>query len=253
MYYHKAMQYGKFASVYDTLMSGVDYDSWAEYVAGFIPHGSSVLECACGTGKISLRLARMGYNVIATDISEDMLMVAAESQRASCLAGKKLRFIRMDMRELTLNKKVDCVAACCDGVNYLTSEEDALSFFRSANRVLKKGGALLFDISSFHKLENVLGNNCFTDSNAEAPYMWQNTFDERSRLVRMDLTFFKRRGELYERFDETHIQRAWMAEELIALMHNTGFEAEAYRCFTREPYGENDERIQFAAVKTEDI
>lgn len=253
MYYHRAMQYGKFASVYDTLMSGVDYDSWAEYVAGFIPRGSGVLECACGTGKISLRLAKMGYSVIATDISEDMLMIASDSQRASGLAGTKLRFIRMDMRELSLNKKADCVVSCCDGVNYLTSDEDALSFFRTANRALKKGGKLLFDISSEYKLQNVLGNNCFTDPNPEAPYMWQNVFDSRSRLIRMDLTFFKRKGELYERFDETHIQRAWSVDEMITLVEKCGFEADAYRCFTREPCGAKDERIQFAAVKTEDI
>lgn len=252
MYYHIVMQYGKFASIYDTLMSGVDYDLWASYVAGFIPRGSLVYECACGTGKISLRLAGMNYSIVASDISEDMLMVAASSQRESGLAGSRLRFVRMDMRELSFNKKADCVIACCDGVNYLTSDEDALAFFRSAHASLKPGGLLLFDVSSEYKLSAVLGNNCFIDNGREAAYMWQNTYDERSRLIRMDLAFFKKQDRLYERFDETHIQRAYSVDELKDMLLEAGFAPEAYRCFSREPVGEKDERIQFVAVRTED-
>ena len=41
-------------------MCDVDYDSWAEYVASFMQPGAAVLEGACGTGQISLRLAKKG-------------------------------------------------------------------------------------------------------------------------------------------------------------------------------------------------
>ena len=231
-------------------MRGVDYDSWAGYAASFMRPGSDVLECACGTGQISLRLAKMGFSVTASDISDDMLMVAAENQREAGLAFAKLRFIRMDMRELSCHKKVDHVAACCDGVNYLTSRADVKRFFDSAYAVLKPGGTLLFDVSSRYKLEKILGSNSFVDNGEQVAYMWQNNYDEDTKLIDMELSFFVKQGDRYERFDERHIQRAHSVRELGAWLNEAGFEYEAYYCFTREPVKADDERIQFVARKS---
>ena len=69
--------YGKFAGLYDPLMKDVDYDRWAEYIASFLPEGSlRIADCACGTGEITLRLAKLGHILTGVDISEDMLRVA---------------------------------------------------------------------------------------------------------------------------------------------------------------------------------
>ena len=190
MYYNPHMQYGKFASLYDRLMSDVDYDAWADYVGSFIPDGSDILECACGTGEISLRLAKKGYSVTATDVSDDMLMIASRKQREAGLAGSRLRFVRMDMRKLDHHKRVGCILCTCDGVNYLTSREDVKSFFSSAYSLLKPGGLLLFDISSRYKLEHVLGCNCFADTGEDFPYIWQNAYDEKTKLISLELSFF---------------------------------------------------------------
>ena len=249
MYYNPIMQYGKFAALYDGFMSGVDYDGWADYIAGFIPKGGEVFECACGTGEISLRLAKKGFSVTASDISQDMLMIAAAKQRAQGLAGAGLRFVRMDMCGFSLNKQADCIIACCDGVNYLTGREQVKSFFACAYAGLKENGLLLFDVSSRHKLKNVLGNNCFIDNGREAAYMWQNTYDDESKLIRMELSFFKKTGALYERFDETHIQRAQSERELISWLEGAGFKAEARSFMKDTPPKAEDERIQFIARK----
>lgn len=243
------MQYEGFASVYDTLMAGVDYGAWADHIASMLPARASVLECACGTGEISLRLARKGFSVTATDISAEMLSIAQEKQRRAGLALSSLRFARMDMRSPELNKKVDAVIACCDGVNYLTSREDVKKFFSAAYRALKPDGVLIFDISSRYKLENVLGNNCFIDNGREAAYLWQNEYDPETKLIRMELSFFKREGGLYRRIDETHIQRAHSVRELGNWLEETGFTWEA-KGFLKDSAPEKDEeRIGFTAHK----
>lgn len=249
MYYNRDMQYGDFAFVYDALMRDVDHDGWADYAAGFIPGGASVLECACGTGEMSLRLARRGFSVTACDVSESMLMVAAEKQREQGMFKAELKFFRTDMRSLPSGKKYGCVAAFCDGVNYLTSREDVKRFFSSAHSVLKEGGVLIFDISSRFKLENVLGNNTFADDGRELAYMWQNAYDPESKLIEMKLSFFINRNGLYERIDETHIQRAHSVREITSWLRETGFEPEAFGFMTHEPPKETDERIQFIARK----
>ncbi len=257
--------YTHLARLYDGFMDNVDYMAWAEYVSrlirralGFdelapLPRPVRLLECGCGTGNMTLPLARLGYEVTASDISDEMLAVASEKARR---AGLRVPFVRMDMRELSLHRPPDAVIACCDCVNYLLSEEEAGRFFRSAHSLLKPGGVLAFDISSSYKLEALLGNNAFTDSNEGGAYFWQNCFDEKSRLIEMKLEFFIKTaaasgGEaLYKREAETHIQRAHSEKELKRLLEGAGFSrTEAFDCFTLEPPHEKSERIQFIAVR----
>lgn len=243
------MQYGRFACVYDRLMSGVDYSGWAGYVSGFLPERASVIECACGTGQITLRLASAGHTVLATDSSEDMLRVASEKLRLAGAVSSRVRFAQMDMRRLCAHKPADAVVCCCDGVNYLLSREDCKKFFNSAYAALRPNGLLLFDVSSRYKLSSVLGQNCFADSDDVSPYMWQNTYDSETKLIKMELTFFVKNGGMYERFDETHIQRAHSVRELRSWLEECGFEAKEYECFTENEPSDNTERIQFAARK----
>ena len=243
------MQYEKFASIYDRLMADVDREGWADYLMEFIPKGASVLECACGTGEMSIALSKRGLNVTAADLSEEMLSEAAQKQREAGFASRGLRFVKMDMRSLVSHKRVDCVVSCCDGANYLTSREDLKKFFSSAWDVLKPGGLLLFDVSSRYKLSKVIGNNCFVENGEDIAYLWQNCYDDASKLIRMELSFFIKRGELYERVDETHLQRAHSVREIENALRETGYECSAYGFLTHDAPKETDERIQFAARK----
>ena len=246
--------YGAFAHSYDRMMHDVDYAAWSSYIDALLQKADakSVLECACGTGGITIPLAKKGYCIVGTDISEDMLMEARQNALRAGL--RMLPFVRQSMTALSVHKPVDAVLSVCDGVNYLTDTTDVKAFFQSASRCLKPGGLLLFDISSEYKLSYILGNATFTETTDEYAYIWENVFDPESRLIEMDLTFFVREGTLYRRFTEQHIQRAHTEREILALLEETGFsDCRAYEAFSENPVRANSERIQFTAIKKETI
>ena len=243
------MQYGKFATIYDLLMRDVPYDAWADYVIKMLDGCQTVLECACGTGEITYRLAKAGFDVIAADISDDMLRIATEKLRSMGGLSKRVHFIQMDMQRIVLHKPVDCVICCCDGVNYLTSDRAVQRFFNAAYSSLKPNGILLFDISSRYRLSTDLGCTTFFETGQDASYIWQNTYDDAAKLIKMELTFFKKQAALYERFDETHVQRAHSLKEIMSWLDKCGFDATAYDCFTQNPPMPNSERIQFFSRK----
>ncbi|MBQ6235287.1 MAG: class I SAM-dependent methyltransferase, partial [Clostridia bacterium] len=115
---------------------------------------------------------------------------------------------------------------------------------------LKPGGLLLFDISSPYKFRRILGTNTFTEETEEYAYIWKNNYDPKSRLCEMTLTGFVKRGEQYDRFTETHLQRAHTAEEIRSALKRAGFEnVRSYDAFTRNPAKASSERIQFAAIR----
>ena len=240
--------YSAFAAGYDRMMADVDYDGWAEYIDGFLREAGAktVLECACGTGSLTVRLGRKGYGITGSDLSEDMLMVA----RAKALdAGLRfLPFVRQDMQRIALHKPVDAVVCACDGVNYLLDGPEA--FFCAAYGVLKPGGLLLFDVSSAYKLSAVLADNTFAAAGTDWAYIWENQYHPRLKRVDMLLTGFLKRGEGYARFEERHSQRAYDLEELTSALTKAGFgDIQVYEAFTRNTPAHTAERLQFTARK----
>jgi SAM-dependent methyltransferase len=243
-------QYSAFAQVYDKMMHDVDRDIWIDYLDGFLKENGAhtVMDCACGTGANAIRLYQRGYHVTANDASPEMLMEARNN--AFRERSKGIIFICEDMRKLKLHKTIDAIVCVCDGVNYLTSTQDLVSFFIHAAGCLKPGGLLLFDVSSPYKFRRILGTNTFTEETEEYAYIWKNNYDPESRLCEMELTGFVKRGEQYDRFTETHLQRAHSAEEIRKALKKAGFsDVQSYDCFTRDPVRANSERIQFAAIR----
>lgn len=215
--------YSGFAGVYDLLMDDFDYPSWAEYYMELLARAGvrpgSLCDCACGTGSMSVEFARRGLRVTGVDISREMLEPAANKARQN---GVSIQFVCQDMTRLALPKPVDALVCACDGVNYLTTDGRALAFFRAAHRATRPGGALAFDVSSPHKLREVLGNAFFGEERDEVAYLWQNAL--KGDIVTMDISFFLREGSgLYRRVAETHRQRIYEPEQLKALLEQAGF------------------------------
>ncbi|MEA5002834.1 MAG: methyltransferase domain-containing protein [Christensenella sp.] len=245
-------QYEALAGVYDALMYDAGYDEWAAYILKLLDHaqvpkGSRVLEYACGTGNITLPLAKAGFAIVAMDISEEMLFAAQEKTRRQALC---VEYAAGDMCSFVLNKPADVAVCACDGVNYVLEEKQLAVFFRQVYSNLKKDGAFLFDISSHYKLAHVLGNEFYFDDGDGQTYFWQNAYDENTKLLAMDIILFVAEGEGYKRYDERHTQRAWTQKEITAALQTAGFEdINAYAFLTDKHPAKQEERIQFTAIR----
>ncbi|MBM7615919.1 class I SAM-dependent DNA methyltransferase [Alkaliphilus hydrothermalis] len=239
--------YNDFAYVYDRLMEDVDYQRWVEYIEEIFRRQQvspkKILELACGTGNITIPLADKGHEVMAIDLSQDMLMVAKDKALSK---GKEILFIQQDMTELQLEGEFDTVLCMCDGINYIIGETQLLDLFKKIKNHLVEGGLFIFDISSYYKLQNTLGNHTFGENQGDLCYLWENYFDEEEDILEMNLTFFIQEKNLYKKFEEFHQQRAYTAEELLGLLKEVGFNAiNYYNEFTFEEVQENSQRIFF--------
>ncbi len=247
--------YQAFAELYDELMDDVDYESWADYYTRLLSiygvRNGKICECACGTGGLTIPLYKRGFQMTGVDISREMLWEAAQKSRK---LGIAMPFVQQDMKALNLHRPMDAVLATCDGVNYLLTEEDLLSFFRAAHRAVKPGGALIFDVSTPHKLKNVLCSGLMAEDRENITYMWQNSWNERQRTVSLDLVFFVREKEnQYRRIEEHQKQRAWDEKTLKENLWHAGFRAVSiYGDFTLNSSTDENQRWHVAATRSED-
>ncbi|MCL2386319.1 MAG: class I SAM-dependent methyltransferase [Defluviitaleaceae bacterium] len=266
--------YEGFASMYDALMTDAPYDTWAAYINDLLATAAQppfadnlhsgqharleascsfqskkllVLDLACGTGNITLRLAKMGYDLIGVDASEDML---AEANRKAYEQGEKILFLAQDMRELDLYGTVDAVVCVCDGMNYILTDEDLLTVFKRVRLFLNAGGVFMFDMNTEYKFKE-FENLIFEDKGegGEA-YEWQNHYNPETKINEYHMTFYyENDNDNTESFSELHRQRAYPLVDVCNMLIEAGFVSVAMRDdYTSQPPKAESTRVVFIAA-----
>lgn len=209
------MTYGKFAYLYDELMKDVPYDEWVSIVtekwSKYECQGKKLLDLACGTGELSIRFAKAGFEVTGVDLSADMLTVA---QMKAANNGLKLPFYQQNMVELDLYESFDVIGVFCDSLNYLQTEEEVIETFAKIYDLLDEDGFFIFDVHSVHKIMNIFMNQTFTHDEEDICYIWNCFQGDYPLSIEHELTFFVQDDESgkYDRYDEFHSQRTFPVE-----------------------------------------
>ncbi|MCI8292994.1 MAG: methyltransferase domain-containing protein [Hespellia sp.] len=238
--------YTCFASVYDIFMDNIPYDEWAAYLYDLFREyqveGGLMLELGCGTGAMTERMAAYGYDMIGVDNSEEMLEAALEKKLES---GCDILYLQQDMREFELYGTVRGIYSVCDSLNYITEEEDLVRVFHWVNNYLDPGGIFIFDFNTEYKYREILGQQTIAENREDCSFIWENEYDEEQKINTYDLTLFiRQQGKLYEKYEETHFQRAYTLQNIQELLERAGLlYITAYDAFTRNSPSKTSERI----------
>jgi ubiquinone/menaquinone biosynthesis C-methylase UbiE len=132
------------------LNDGGHYDACHAYLVEDLPFwkslarpGTSVLELACGTGRIAIPMAQSGAIVTGVEVNDSML---EHARRKSGAAGVAIEWIQGDMRSFSLpSTAYDLIAIGFNGINLLLSVDEALACLRCCRRHLAPRGRLVID------------------------------------------------------------------------------------------------------------
>lgn len=219
------MAYEYLAGCYDRFTADVDYAAWANYLEKYFSRSKlpihTVLDLACGTGSLTCELARRGYEMIGSDLSEEMLALAAEKARD--VDGIPPIFLHQAMEDLDLYGTIDACVCCLDSVNYVTRPKLLARAFQRVHTFLMPGGLFLFDINTPDKLRGLDGQ-LFMDEDEDTCCIWRADYSPRRRICTygMDL-FFREDGDLWRRMEEVHEEYAYEPDELERMLRQAGF------------------------------
>lgn len=247
------MSYGVFSEFYDALTANVSYDTVSQVLSSLLTrYGKSrglLLDLACGTGSVSVRLAQKGYEVIGVDLSPEML---SEAQNKAYSAGQNILFLCQDMTALDLYGTVDAAVCTLDGLCHLPDEESVFAALQKVSLFMNPGGVFLFDVNSVYKHRAVLGNNTFVYDTDDVYCVWQNTLLPDGVTVQMDLDFFEPVSDEgdYVRQSERFTERAYPRETLEAMLKKAGFTVlDVFDGYSGKPAHDTSERLLFAVRK----
>lgn len=248
------MIYDLIAPLYDRVNGDIDYVEWADFIENIIKreykagNPELVLDLGCGTGKMTIELAKRGYDMTGVDYSVEMLDIARENAISEGVADKML-WLCQDIREFELYGTVDAVVSCLDTINHLTSPSDVSECFSLVHNYLIPDGLFIFDINGKYKFENIYANQSYVMEDEESFCVWQNFYNPQSRLCDFYITLFEDNGDgSYTRYDEEQRERMYTLRSIKKLLADNGLEfIGAYADFDFTEGTDSSERIYVAA------
>lgn len=202
------MIYDTLASFYDALVKDDQAsDAWVKWITKYKKTGS-FLELACGSGEITLKLANLGFDLTALDLSSSMIQEASAKD-----VEKKIHFVCQDMKDLSNFGSFDAIACLCDSFNYILSKQEVKDFFEMVYYHLNPEGYFFFDTHSMDRLEEFEEEFNETGEIDGVDYQWSILSEE--DYIYQDFAFYLPNGRTIQ---EHHMQRVydpiWLKEVL---------------------------------------
>lgn len=248
--------YRHFASIYDYVMDTVPYDEWVAFVVSRLAQDQRprrILDACCGTGNVSVRLARAGFRVVGVDRSLSMLQMAEEKGRRLVEGGEvpphALAWVCQDVRALRLEQPVDAAVCLYDSLNYLLTPEDLQQALNAMAGAVRPGGLLVFDVYQRWDPDQQVPPKQIIQG-AGWSLIWENDFDRRTRHWRTNLKGVLREGHRRHRFTEEHVERAYSLAQVRKALAGAGLrEVRAFDGFADHPADRYTTRVVYQARK----
>lgn len=242
--------YHALAVSYDRLTSDVDYEATVEFYGQILRREGveprTAVDLACGTGSVTVLLAKQGLQVVGVDLSPEMLTVA--SQKAQSLPQPPT-FVCQPLQRLALPRGVDLAVCALDSLDYITDPADCREAIRRVYKALNPGGIFIFDVNTPQKLLAMDGQ-VFLDEDDDVYCVWRGEFDHGSNILSYGMDLFQRDGAVWHRSFEEHREYAYSQAQLVSYLKDAGFcRVRVYGDRRLQAPGPEEQRMYFSARK----
>lgn len=239
--------FGPVASVYDSLMSAIPYESWADYYQLLLAQQeiqpTRVLDVCCGTGTLCEILTDRGFAMTGFDLSPGMI---EQARRKATRHGMNIPYHVADARTVQLGERFEAAYSFFDSLNYITDPDGLrMAVLRVADHLVP-GGSFVFDLNTAYAFEARLFDMRDKRHHVPVRYEWKGHYNPDTRLIRVEMDFWA--GG--EKFHEVHRQRAHADEEVRTYLSEAGFtDVRAFHSYTLDPPRPKSDRIHYACVR----
>lgn len=243
--------YNKFATVYDQMQADLHSKKMVLYCRKLFKHfqinPTNGLDLCCGTGSAIIAFDKLGIKMSGLDQSAEMLAIAARKtkSRGVKLYQKSLpKFRLLDIIDSQKQVQFDLITSFYDSLNYMLSEKELQQTFVSVHSHLENDGWFIFDMNTPNALKTIWDEQVYAGVQDSIAWVWQNDYDKHKKKAACHATFFKKKGKLWERFDETHYEKGYTNSVIKKLLRESGFKIKGfYDCLTSDTPTRDSYRI----------
>jgi 2-polyprenyl-3-methyl-5-hydroxy-6-metoxy-1,4-benzoquinol methylase len=192
----------------------------------------SILDLACGHGRIANQLATRGYHVTGIDATAFFLQKAIQDAANS---GVQVKYLQGDMRSLNFQECFSCIINCFTAFGYFDDSDNKL-VLTEAYKALKPGGKLLIDIQNLSRLLQNFQPELVTERDGN--YMLARTrYDALTNRTHTERIIIRdgqvRRGEYFIRNFTFPEIRDWLLQTGFSQVEGYGYDGEPFAVDSR--------------------
>ncbi|SBW07367.1 class I SAM-dependent methyltransferase [uncultured Dysgonomonas sp.] len=209
--------------------------------------GAKILELCCGTGRLTIPIAKDGYDISGLDYTSSML---EQAKVKAAEAGLDIRFIEADIRTFDLQEKYDLIFIPFNSIHHLYKNEDLFKAFNAVKKHLKNGGLFLLDcfnpniqyiVEGEKEQKEIAGYT--TEDGREVLIKQTMRYENKTQVNRIEWHYYIN-GE----FDSIQNldMRMFFPQELDSYLERNGFDIiHKYGGFEEEPFDDKSEKQAF--------
>lgn len=173
-----------------------------------INKGSKIWDLACGKGRHSISLNKLGFMVVGTDLAYDSIALAAKS------SNEGLDFFVHDMRSPFRINYFNAVFNLFTSIGYFKNVSDNFLVFKNVDQALKPNGYFVVDFFNAKKVCNSIKPS-YIEKRGDI------LFNIHKQIVN---------NEIHKRIEFTDNGRNYFFEETVSLLTKSDFESFAAGC-----------------------
>lgn len=191
-----------------------------------VPEGGRVLDLGSGLGRISIGLAKLGYDVVGVDISAQYVKLAKKWAEKEGLS-KNARFYRIDSRKAsglaTIRKdKFHAIISIATSIGFYGQNAD-LKIFRQLSKNAKPGAILVIETANRDYLVRHFQDHGIAERDG---IIWYDSrrLDLESSFMKNSWKFYRKaRGSLQLIAEVPVTHRVYSIHELKEMVESTGW------------------------------
>jgi len=197
--------YTVLATIYDEMMSHVNYKRWAKYIFTILKRehfeNGLLLDIGCGTGEFLNKMLKYKSSLDGCDSSIEMLEVA--KRKLPQIGFQRSGF--PDLKEIPLHK-YDIIVCLFDTMNYLLNESELETSFNNVFRKLRSPGIFIFDVVTKSYCQQYFHNYVENEViEKQIAYARKSMFDPILDMQVNNIRIYTRQGI----FEEVHKQKIY--------------------------------------------
>jgi len=197
-------QYNKIADFYEIFYSDLDFIQFEndfikqhQEFLDTLPENAKICDCSCGNGLQAIALKKAGFDILATDISDEMIRLTVKNSKKS---NVEFPVRRMSWKELSKEyvSVFDMVFCWGNSISHSSSRQDMIDNLKAIYQTMKVNGKLVIETRNWDKIviaEQRYYNYKITKYNGKKylPFyvMNLNGFDEPANLEMLFLEIHK--------------------------------------------------------------
>lgn len=198
------MEYDLLATFYDAFIDEDVYQEYLDLVNKYSTPGT-LLDIGCGTGNLSIQLAKLGYDVVATDLSEEMLNIVDYRAKEE---NVELEVGIYDMLD-PIDFEFEVVIASMDVINHLSDLEDVEFGFTNIHNSMTDNAIFIFDVLSVEFIDAFDG---YVEDDDQYHFHWESRKGNEEHSIVHTITLnIEDHEEEIKIYEQTHELSAYEA------------------------------------------